>query len=104
MHDFGLKNLKSMVASPSRGEGSKGSEMAETEIDYARRRTAEELDRADRCSDPDAAQVHRRLAVLYANMVAELHQLTPCEIAEQMDMPRATRREIPMPQRLTSMG
>lgn len=72
--------------------------MAESEIDYARRRTAEELDRADQCSDPDAAHVHRRLAVLYANMVAELHQLTPFERAEQADMPRVPRREIPMPQ------
>ena len=70
--------------------------MAESEIDYARRRTAEELDRAERCSDPSAAQIHRRLAILYANMVAELKQLTPMEIAEQADMPPA-RREIPMP-------
>lgn len=77
--------------------------MAETEIEYARRRTAEELDRADRSSDPNAAQVHRRLAVLYANMVAELHHLTPFEIAEQMDMPRAARREMPMPQPSTGL-
>lgn len=70
--------------------------MAESEIDYARRRTAEELDRAERCSDPSAAQIHRRLAILYANMVAELKQLTPLEIAEQADMP-PTRREMPMP-------
>ena len=69
--------------------------MAESEIDYARRRTAEELDRADRCSDPNAAQVHRRLAILYANMVAELHHLTPLERAEQRDMPPAPRREMP---------
>ena len=71
--------------------------MAETEIDYARRRTAEELDRADRCSDPNAANVHRRLAVLYANMVAELKHLTPIELAEQAGMPPAPRRETPMP-------
>ena len=71
--------------------------MAESEIDYARRRTAEELDRADRCSDPNAAQVHRRLAILYANMVAELHHLTPLERAEQRDMPPAPRREMPLP-------
>jgi len=72
--------------------------MAESDIDYARRRTAEELDRSERCSNPYAAQVHRRLAVLYANMVAELHQLTPLELAEQADMPQ-TRREIPLPMR-----
>ena len=71
--------------------------MAESEIDYARRRTAEELDRSDSCSDPNAAQVHRRLAILYANMVAELRQLTPFEIAERTDMPQAPRREMPMP-------
>ena len=72
--------------------------MAESEIDYARRRTAEELDRADRCSDPNAAHVHRRLAVLYANMVAELHQSDPAsKLAEQADMPRVPRREMPMP-------
>lgn len=70
--------------------------MAESEIDYARRRTAEELDRADRCADPNAANVHRRLAVLYANMVAELHHLTPLEAAEQRDMPRVSQREMPM--------
>lgn len=71
--------------------------MAESEIDYARRRTAEELDRADRCSDANAASVHRRLAILYANMVAELKHLTPAELAEQADLPRAPRREMPMP-------
>lgn len=77
--------------------------MAESEIDYARRRTAEELDRSDSCSDPNAAQVHRRLAVLYANMVAELRHLTPFEASEQAEMPQPLRREMPMPQRSTSM-
>lgn len=71
--------------------------MAESEIDYARRRTAEELDRAERSSDPNAANIHRRLAVLYANMVAELHHLTPLELAEQKGLPPAPRRELPMP-------
>ena len=74
--------------------------MAESEIDYARRRTAEELERAERCSDPNVAHVHRRLAILYANMVAELHHLTPIEAAEQMEMPQPSRREMPMPQSL----
>lgn len=71
--------------------------MAENEIDYALRRTAEELDRAAECRDPNAAQAHRRLAILYANMVAELRQLTPFEVAEQVDMPQP-RRAVPMPQ------
>ena len=70
--------------------------MAETEIEYALRRTAEELDRAQECSDSNAAQVHRRLATLYANMVAELRQLTPFEVAEQADMPQP-RRAVPLP-------
>lgn len=77
--------------------------MAESEIDYARRRTAEELDRADHCSDPNAAQIHRRLAVLYANMVAELHHLTPVEVAERIEMPQPLRREMPMPQSSTGL-
>lgn len=70
--------------------------MAETEIDYALRRTAEELDRAEECSDSNAAQAHRRLAILYANMVAELRQLTPFEVAEQADMPQP-RRAVAIP-------
>ena len=77
--------------------------MAESEIDYARRRTAEELDRADGCSDPNAAQIHRRLAILYANMVAELRHLTPFEVAERIEMPQPMRREMPMPQSWTEM-
>ena len=76
--------------------------MAESEIEYALRRTAEELDRADSCSDPNAAHVHRRLAVLYANMVAELRQRTPFEAAEQVAMPQP-RRFPPMPQPLPGM-
>ena len=77
--------------------------MAESEIDYARRRTAEELDRADRCSDPNAAQVHRRLAILYANMVAEMRQLTPSEVDEQLEMPQPIRREMSFPQSSNGM-
>lgn len=77
--------------------------MAESEIDYARRRTAEELDRSDRCSDPNAAQIHRRLAILYANMVAELRHLTPFEVAERIEMPQPMRREMPMPQSSNGM-
>lgn len=77
--------------------------MAESEIDYARRRTAEELDRADRCSDPNVAQVHRRLAILYANMVAELRHLTPFEAAEQMEMPQPVRRAVAVRQPSTGM-
>jgi hypothetical protein len=76
--------------------------MAESEIEYALRRTAEELDRAESCSDPNVAHVHRRLAVLYANMVAELRHLTPYEVAEQADMPQP-RRLPPMPMNSTGM-
>ena len=78
--------------------------MAESEIDYARRRTAEELDRSDRCSDPNAAHIHRRLAILYANMVAELGHLTPFEVAERIEMPQPMRREMPLRQVSTGTG
>lgn len=75
--------------------------MGESEINYALRRTSEELERAEACSDPNAAQVHRRLAVLYANMVAELRHLTPFEAAEQVEMPQP--RRLP-PMTITSTG
>lgn len=98
---FRIENLLTYVSFVIERRGVEGErKMAESEIDYARRRTAEELDRADQCSDPTAAHVHRRLAVLYANMVAEMHHLTPIELAEQIDMPQA-RREMPMPQQST---
>ena len=48
--------------------------MTESELEYLRRRTAEELDIADRSPLLVAADVHRRLAMLYASRVAELRE------------------------------
>lgn len=49
-----------------------GRAMAENEIDYLRRRAAEELAAAGACADPAAAQIHRSLAALYASKIDEL--------------------------------
>ena len=47
----------------------------ESELDYLQRRAAEELDYADVAADPIAAEIHRRMGLLYAKKVAELgHQ------------------------------
>jgi hypothetical protein len=57
--------------------------MTESELEYLRRRTAEELDIADRSPVLVAADVHRRLAMLYASRVAELRDTPPLAIARQ---------------------
>ena len=44
--------------------------MTESELEFLRRRTAEELDIADRTDVLVASEVHRRLALLYASRVA----------------------------------
>ena len=62
--------------------------MTESELEFLRRRTAEELDIADRSPVLVAAEVHRRLAMLYATRVAELRQAPPLEIIEPMAMPQ----------------
>ena len=49
--------------------------MSENEIDYLRRRTAEELAVADDCADLAAAQIHRRLSALYASKIDELSRI-----------------------------
>lgn len=46
--------------------------MAENEIDYLRRRAAEELAAAGECADPAAANIHRSLAALYSSKIDEL--------------------------------
>ena len=56
--------------------------MTESELEFLRRRTAEELDIADRSPLLVAADVHRRLAMLYACRVAELRDVPHLEIAE----------------------
>jgi hypothetical protein len=46
--------------------------MRENEVDFFRRRAAEENDRADRSVDGVAADIHRRMAIAYANRAAEI--------------------------------
>ena len=49
--------------------------MVENEIDYLRRRAAEELAAADDCADLAAARIHRSLSALYASKVDELNRI-----------------------------
>ncbi len=66
--------------------------MTESEFEYLRRRATEELEIADRSRVPIAAEVHRRLALLYAKRVAKMRtppRLAVAEpIAEPMAMPQ----------------
>lgn len=62
--------------------------MIENDIDYLRRRAAEELERAELSNDSAVSQIHGQMAILYANKVAELRHLTPLEIVEQVAMPQ----------------
>jgi hypothetical protein len=62
--------------------------MTESELEYLRRRTAEELDIADHSHVAVAAEVHRRLAMLYASRVAEMRSSPWPEVAEPMVMPQ----------------
>ncbi len=62
--------------------------MTESELEYLRRRTAEELEIADRSPILVAADVHRRLAMLYANRVAEMRHVPHFEIVEPMPVPQ----------------
>jgi hypothetical protein len=61
--------------------------MTESELEYLRRRTAEELDIAERSNVLVAAEVHRRLAMLYATRVAEMRHVPHLEIVETMAEP-----------------
>jgi len=65
--------------------------MTETELEYLRRRTAEELDIADHSHVAVAAEVHRRLAMLYASRVAEM-RLFP-ELEEMPEFEQAPDAE-----------
>ncbi len=69
---------------PSRGT----STMTESELEYLRRRTNEELDLADRTEVAVAADVHRRLAKLYAKRATEMRATPWLEVAEPMAMPQ----------------
>ena len=46
--------------------------MIESDLEYLRRRAAEELQRAKDCKDRKVASVHRRLAELYADRAAAM--------------------------------
>jgi hypothetical protein len=70
--------------------------MTETELEYLRRRTAEELDIADHSHVGVAAEAHRRLAMLYASRVAEMRQFPDRE--EMPDFEQA-----PGPQQLPDL-
>jgi hypothetical protein len=71
--------------------------MTESELEFLRRRTAEELDIADRSSVLVAADVHRRLAMLYACRVAELRAIPHAEAVEPMAMPQISAGSIQAP-------
>ena len=62
--------------------------MTETELEYLRRRTAEELDIADHSHVAVAAEVHRRLALLYASRVAEMRQFPDLEQMPEFEQAR----------------
>lgn len=61
--------------------------MIETELEFLRRRTTEELEIAEGCPIAAAAEVHRRLALLYAQRVAEMRATAWPDMAEPMAMP-----------------
>ena len=46
--------------------------MLESNLDYLRRRAAEEAQRGETCKEPKIAAIHRRMAELYADRVAAL--------------------------------
>lgn len=48
--------------------------MAELDLDYYRRRLAEEDVREERCAIPEIKLVHRELAAMYRERVARLEQ------------------------------
>ncbi len=62
--------------------------MTESELEFLRRRTTEELEIADHCPVAVAAEVHRRLALLYANRVAEMRDMPWPDMSEPMAMPQ----------------
>ena len=49
--------------------------MSENELEFIRRRAAEELDRAERSGDLVAADIHRRMAIAYSNRAAEIENI-----------------------------
>jgi len=56
--------------------------MRENELEYSRRRAAEELDRAERSVDLVAADIHRRMAIAYSNRAAEIENIRALNLAQ----------------------
>ena len=48
--------------------------MTESDIEFLGRRAAEEQRLAEETSDPNAAAIHRRMALLYADRIAALSE------------------------------
>jgi hypothetical protein len=66
--------------------------MIETELEFLRRRTAEELDLADRSEMLVAADIHRRLAMLYASRIFEMRLAPHLEIVQPVVQPMIMTR------------
>ena len=51
----------------------RGGALTESDIEYLHRRAAEELRLAESTNDSDAAAIHGRMALLYADRIAALN-------------------------------
>jgi len=60
--------------------------MPEKELEFFRRRAAEELERAEHSGDLVAADIHRRMAIAYANRAAEIENSRALNLV-QMALP-----------------
>lgn len=58
--------------------------MLESDLDYLRRRAAEEEQRAADAADPHTAAIHARMAALYADRVAALSEHPDFDPIEQV--------------------
>lgn len=58
----------------------------ESELDYLNRRAAEELDQAEACHDSSIAQIHREMAMAYAERIARLRGEMPLVTGSRNEM------------------
>lgn len=56
--------------------------MSENELDFFRRRAAEERERAEHSADTVAADIHRRMAIAYTNRAAEIEKMHAFNLAQ----------------------
>jgi len=56
--------------------------MREDELDFFRRRAAEERMRAEHSLDPIAADIHRRMAIAYTKRAAEIGNARAFELVQ----------------------